>query len=58
MSSKVEKHYFLSKDLLSVIDSKSSGMFKTQTQAIEHYLKRGLEFDDLVLINVVKTLNF
>jgi len=48
MSSKVEKHYFLSKDLLSVIDSKSSGIFKTQTQAIEYYLKRGLEFDEYI----------
>ncbi len=45
---KLDKHYLLPKDLLDTIDSKSVGRFTNQTQAVEYYLKRGLEFEDYI----------
>lgn len=45
---KIDRHYHLSEELLKEINNKSKDKFKTEVGAIEHYLKKGLEFEEYI----------
>ena len=47
---KIDRHYHISEDLLKEINNKSKDKFNTEVSAIEYYLKKGLEFEEYIII--------
>lgn len=60
MIRKLDKHYKIREDLIKKIQKNSSGKFNTEIQAVEYYIEKGIEFEQVELFrdNLTSSLNY